>query len=47
MGETPWLVAMGQAQEVVAMGYARTSPGLAQVAPLANHLPWYLHRQPM
>jgi hypothetical protein len=31
----------------VAVGYARASLGLAQVARLADRLPWYLRRQPM
>jgi hypothetical protein len=53
VGEAPGFVAMGQAPEVVAVGYFRTSPGLApsprlaQVARLAHHLPWYEHGQPM
>jgi hypothetical protein len=40
-------VAVGQAPEVVPVAHASTSPGLApspglaQVARLANHLPWY------
>jgi hypothetical protein len=46
-GEAPWFVAVGQAPEVVAVSYARASPGLAQVAQLAHHLTLYQHRQPM
>jgi len=38
VGEASGFVAVGQAPEVVAMGCARTSPGLAQVARLAHHL---------
>jgi len=44
--KAPGYVAVGQAPEIVAVGYDRASPGLAQVAPLADHLPWYLHHQP-
>ena len=47
MGEALWCVAVGQAPQVVAVGYACSSPGLAQVARLAKRLPWYLHPQLM
>jgi hypothetical protein len=47
MGEGLVFVAVGQVPDVVAVGYARASPGLAQVARLADRLPLYLHRQPM
>jgi hypothetical protein len=47
MGEAPWFVAVGQGPEVAAVGYACASPGLAQVAGLADRLPWYQHRQPI
>jgi len=53
MGEAPGFGAMGQVPEVVAVGYARaspglaSSPGLAQVARMAHCLPWYQHCQPM
>jgi len=41
VGEAPGFVAVGQATEVVAVGYGRTSPSLAQVAQLADHPQWY------
>jgi len=47
MSEAPGYVAVWQVLEIVAMGYARASPSLARVAPLANCLPWYLYHQPM
>jgi len=47
VGEAPGFAAVGQVPEVVPLGYAGASPGLAQVAQLADRLPWYLHRQPM
>jgi hypothetical protein len=47
VGEATGFVTVGQALEVVAMGYAHASPCLAQVARLANRLPWYLHHQPI
>jgi hypothetical protein len=47
MGEAPGFVAIQQAPEVMAVMYARGSPGVPQVARLADGLPWYLHRQPM
>jgi len=47
MGEAPGSVAVMQAPDVVTVGYSRASPGLAQVARLADHLPWYLHHQAM
>jgi len=47
MGDASGFVGMGQAQDVLAAGYTRTSPGLAQVARLADCLQWYLHCQPM
>jgi hypothetical protein len=40
MGETLGFVALGHAPEDVAVGYAPVSPTLAQVAQLADHLPW-------
>jgi hypothetical protein len=39
MGEVPGLVAMEQAPEVMAVGYAHASPGLAQAAHLPDRLP--------
>jgi hypothetical protein len=47
MGEAVVVVAIEQMLEVVAVWNARKSPGLAQVAWLADRLPWYLHRWPM
>jgi len=47
VGKAPGFVAVAHALDVVAVGYARASPGLAQVARLADRPPWYLHRQPM
>ena len=35
--QAAWFVAMGQALEVVAVGYACSSPGHTPVAPLADH----------
>ena len=46
-GEVLLFVAMGPLPEVVAVGYACVSPGLAQIAQLADCLPWYLHCQAM
>jgi len=43
----PGIIAMGQAPAVLAVGYARPSPGLAQIARMTDHLPSYPHRQPM
>ena len=37
--EDPVFVAVGHVLEIMAMGYARTTPSLAKVARLANHLP--------
>jgi hypothetical protein len=39
VGKALGFLAMGLAPEVVAVGYACSSPGLAQVAPLADRLP--------
>ena len=47
VGKAQGFVAVGQAPEVVAVVYPWTSPGLAQVAQLADHLQWYLHCEPM
>ena len=47
VGKALGFVAVRHALEVVAMGYACASLRLAQVARLADCLPWYLHRQPM
>jgi len=47
VGEAPGFVAVGQTPAAMAVGYTRASPGLAQVARLAERLPWYLHRHPM
>jgi len=43
MGEAPGFVAVGQVPAVGAVGYAGASPGLAQVARLADHQPSNLH----
>jgi hypothetical protein len=40
-------VAMRQMPEVVAVGYARASPGCAQLTPLADRHPWNLRRKPI
>jgi hypothetical protein len=47
LGEAAWFVAVEQASEVVAVGYARTSLGVAQFARLADPLPSYHHCHPM
>jgi len=47
VGEALGFVAVGQAPQVVAVGYGRAFPGLAQVARLVDRLPWYQHRQRM
>jgi len=39
MGNAQEFVAVGQVLKVVAVGYARASPGLAKLARLADHLP--------
>jgi hypothetical protein len=39
VGKAPVFMAMREAQVVLAVGYAGTSPGLAQVARLADRLP--------
>ena len=39
VGEAPGCVAMGQVPEVVAVGSAWASAGLAHIAPLAGSLP--------
>jgi len=41
MGEDLGFVLIGQVPKVVAVVYAHASPGLAQVARLGDHLPWY------
>jgi hypothetical protein len=47
VGQASCFVTVGQMREVVAMGYAGASSGIARVALLANLLPWCLHHQPM
>jgi hypothetical protein len=47
LGEAAGFVAVEQAHEVMAVMYARGSPGVPQVARWDDRLPWYLHRQPM
>jgi len=47
MGEVPGCMAVGQAPEVVAQGYGRATPPLAQVERMADRLPWYQHCQPI
>jgi len=47
IGEGPFSVAVRQALDVEAVGYGHASPGLTQVAQLADRQPWYQYRQPM
>jgi hypothetical protein len=45
VGNAPGCAAVGQAPQLVAVGYSCAVLGLAEVARLPHHLPWYLHRQ--
>jgi hypothetical protein len=47
VGEAAGFVGVGQALEVLAVGYAHASPVLAQVPRLPDSLPYHQHRQVM